>query len=110
MVEKLRQVKGIAEEFAPFVEAHKNMPLRAQTVAYRLLRRYLEYVSGISEVFILKSLGAGKEAKALYDQFIKEFGKYEQEMERYFDIHNMGNAMYKRILNKNETFDYGVDA
>jgi len=108
MVEKLRQVKGIVEEFADFVEAHKNMPLRAQTVAYRLLRRYLEYVCGISEVFILKSLGAGKEAKALYDSFLKEFGKYELEMERYFDIHNMGNAMYKRILNKNEVFDYGV--
>ena len=46
MAEKLRAVKGIVDEFAPFVEAHKNMPMRAQTVAYGLaaliaIMRYL---------------------------------------------------------------------
>ena len=39
--QSLREVKSITKEFSPFVEAHKNMPRRAQTVAYRILRRYL---------------------------------------------------------------------
>ncbi len=109
MAEKLRAVKGIVEEFTPFVEKHKRMPLRAQTVAFRLLYRYLEYVQGLSEVLILKSVGAGKEAKALYTKFLEEFGKYELEMERWFDMVTMGNAMYKRVLKKEgEKIDYGV--
>ena len=111
MAEKLRAVKGIVEEFTPFVQAHKNMPLRAQTVSYRILNRYLEYVCGLSEVLILKSLGAGKEAKELFTKFLSDFGKYELEMERWYDQFNLGNAYYKRVLKKEgERVDYGVDA
>ena len=40
MAEKLRKVPEIVEEFRPFVEAHKNMPYRAQTVSYRLLNYF----------------------------------------------------------------------
>ncbi len=110
MAEKLRQVRPLVEEFKPFVEAHKNSPVRTQTVAYRILRRYLEYACGIADVMILKSVGAGKEAKELYNKFIADFGKYEYELERYFDIFTLANAMYKRVLKKeNEKIDYGVD-
>ncbi len=111
MAKKLREVKAIVEEFTPFVQAHKNMPLRSQTVSYRLLNRYLEYVSGLSQVLILKSLGAGKEAKELFTKFLSDFGKYELEMERWYDQFNLGNAYFKRVLkNDNEKIDYGVDA
>ncbi len=102
MGEKLRRVPEITAEFAPFVEAHKNMPMRAQTVAYRLLRRYLKYAEGISKFITIRSFGAGKEAKALYKQFLVDFGKYEVEIERYFDICIFGKAMEWRILKKEE--------
>ena len=84
------------------VEAHKNMPMRSQTVAYRILRRYLEYVCGIADIFTLKCLGAGKEAKELNKKFLVDFGKYEIELERYFDICIYGKAMEWRILRKDE--------
>jgi hypothetical protein len=82
---ELRKVKALAEAFAPFVEAHKNMPMRAQTVAYRVLRRYLEYVCGLADIAALRALGKGKEARERFHEFLDDFGKYELEMERYYD-------------------------
>ena len=102
MAEKLRRVAALVDEFAPFVEAHKNMPMRAQTVAYRLLRYYLEYVKGIAEFLILRCYGAGKEAKAKYNDFLVSFGANEIAIEKYFDICIFGKAMEWRILKKEE--------
>ena len=102
VAEQLRRVKGIVNEFAPFVEAHKNMPIRVQTVAYRILRRYLEYACGLADILIVKAFGAGKEAKELYRRFLVDFGKYELEMERYFDICIFGQALETRILKREE--------
>ena len=102
MAENFRRVKGIVDEFAPFVEAHKNMSMRSQTVAYRILRRYLEYVCGMADILTLRCLGAGKEAKELYRKFLVDFGKYEIEMERYFDICIFGKAIEWRILKREE--------
>ena len=102
MAEKLRAVTAITSEFAPFVEEHKNMPYRAQTVMYRILRRYLEYVDGFAGFMVLKSFGAAKEARALCEKFMVDFGKYELEMERCYDQCIFGKAMRWRIMKKDE--------
>ena len=102
IAEKLRGVKGAVAEFAPFVEEHKNMPMRVQTVSYRMLRRYLQYATGLSEIVVLRTLGAGKEARELYNKFILDFGKYEIELERYFDICIFGKAVEWRLLKRDE--------
>ena len=109
MAEGFRKAKKLIAEFAPFVEAHKNQPARVQTVSYRILRRYLEYLCGLADVCTLKCLGAGKEAKELYKKFLLDFGKYEFELERYFDICIFGKAMEWRILRKEkEPINLGV--
>ncbi len=100
--EKLREIKKIIAEFKPFVEAHKNMPKRPQTVSYRILWRYLEYAEGLAQIATLKCLGAGKEAKELYKKFIEDFGRYELEIERYFDICIFGKAVEWRLLKKDD--------
>ena len=102
MAELLRKVPEIIEEFRPFVEAHKNMPYRAQTVAFRLLRYFLEYAEGYSEFMVLKGFGAAKEAKKMCNEFMDRFGRHELAIEPYFDISNFGSAMYWRILKKDE--------
>ena len=81
----LRRVPDVVKEARPFIEAHKNMPMRAQTVSYRLMRYYLEYCEGLARCLTLKCLGAHKEAKEEFVKFYTEFGKYEIEIERYFD-------------------------
>ena len=99
---KLRQVAEVIEEFRPFVEAHKNMPYRAQTVAYRLLRYFLDYAKGYADFMTIKAFGASDEAKAMCFKFMDEFGKNEIAIERYYDQRNFGAAMNWRILKSKE--------
>ncbi len=106
---KLRKVKEIVEGFHPFVEAHKNMPKRPQTVAYRLLWRYFDYVTMLSEVVLLKSFGAAVEARRKFEEFKKEFGKYELEIERYHEQVTLHKGFDWRILKKDdEELNFGI--
>ena len=108
MLEGFRRVKDVVAEFAPFVEAHKNMPKRPQTVAYRILRRYLEYVCGVADFLSLRCLGAGKEARERFYRFADDFGKYEIEMERWYDQYNMLKSFSGSLLSKDEVIDYSA--
>ena len=100
--EGMRKIPEINREFSPFVEAHKNMPLRSQTVAYRLLRRYMQYCEGIAPAMILKAYGAGEEAARAFNAFLDDFGKYELEIERYYDQAMSAKALYGRMIRKGE--------
>ena len=95
--DSFRKVPKIVEDFLPFVKAHKNMPYRAQTVAYRLLERYLEWLIGVSRTLTLMSEGKVDEAKAVYKDFMDYFGQYEIEMERWYD-QNMCYYSIENIL------------
>ncbi|MBE6597145.1 MAG: DUF4838 domain-containing protein [Ruminococcaceae bacterium] len=108
MAEKLRKIYGIAEDFAPFYESHKNMPQRSQTVAMRLLRRYIEFCRGIAYPLTLKCFGAGKEAREVYLKFLREFGENEREIETCYDQHMFAAAYNLRIFNIGEAEFFGV--
>ena len=97
IIDTLKKIPAVAEDFAPFVEAHKNMPYRAQTVSYRLLRRHLDLCRMITPSLLLKAAGEEQAAKDEFWKFREEFGKYELEMERYYD-HVMLIHAYKRIF------------
>ena len=84
-IERIEKVAKIVDDFAPFVEAHKNMPYRAQTVSYRILARYLEYCKAVAKFLMLKAAGKEQTAKDEFCKFRVEFGRYELEMERYYD-------------------------
>jgi len=100
MAEKFRKVADVTAEFAPFIEAHKNMPMRAQTVSYRLLRHFLDFANGYADFALIKSLGGGKESRERYYKFVEDFGKREVEIERYFDLCIFGKAMEWRMHHK----------
>ena len=102
-VASLRRVKEITAEIAPVLEAHKNMPCRAQTVAVRLLIKHLEMCNALSDIFVLKAYGADAEAIKAYKDFLMSFGKYEVEIETYFD-QRMFNSSMRRIIEKPATF------
>ena len=97
LVDTFKKIPAVAEDFMPFVEAHKNMPYRAQTVAYRLLRRHLDFCKMITPSIIKKAAGDEVNAREEFWKFREEFGKYELEMERYYD-HVMCIHAYKRIF------------
>ena len=100
---KMRGMFELVDKFAPFVEAHKNMPLRAQTVAYRILAKYLEFCRGIVKPLILKAYGAGDEAEIANQEFFREFGKYEVALERYYDQSLYEKAYTWKIFSKKES-------
>ena len=82
---KLRKVPAVINEAIPFIEAHKNMPMRAQTVAYKLLRYHMDFCVGIAKCFAMKCVGGGEEASEEFKKFLLDFGKHEAEIERWYD-------------------------
>ncbi len=95
---KMRKMGAVADGFAPFIEAHKNMPMRAQTVAYKLLAKYSELLVGFSKPCVLKALGADEEAKEAFLELLASFGKYEHEIKAYYDQHMFGMGFDNRFL------------
>ena len=106
---RLREVKKIVDGFRPFVEAHKNMPKRPQTVAMRLLMRYFDYVTMLAEVVSIKAFGAAPEARKKFMEFTEVFGKHELEIERYHEQLTLFKAFDWRILKRDEEeLNFGI--
>ena len=103
VAEELRRVPSIVEEARDFLETHKNMPMRAQTVAYKLMRLYMEYVLGLSKCLIPKCYGAGAEAKEMFEAFLLDFGRHEVAIETYFDQHMMGYGYNAKVFGRMES-------
>ena len=80
-----RDLVACTEHFAEFVRTHRRMPLRAQTVAYKLLHYYLLYLQGIAPSISLKAVGEHTKAKDTLTEFFNDFGRYELEIERWYD-------------------------
>lgn len=99
MEEKLLAVDGITREYENKFAAFRNMPKRVQTVSMRLLMRHCELCRGLAKALALKCVGKDVEAKNAINEFMNEFGKYEQSMERYYD-HRQHVAAYAVIFNK----------
>ncbi len=95
----LRKVDCICDELDGLLSENRNMPMRAQTVAVRLLLRYTEYCRGLAKALILRAEGADTEAKAEIDAFANRFGAYEIELERYYD-HKMMCGAIKALFKK----------
>jgi len=89
----LAQAKETVAAFAPVIEANRNQPKRAQTVAWRLLETHKDYVIGLTEALILREQGDAAGAKARYAELMDEFSKREIYIERYFDLYNTAKAM-----------------
>lgn len=104
----LRKVPALVESFKPFVDAHKNMPKRVQTLSMRLLNRYLEYCKRLSEICAVKCFGATDEAERLFERFVADFGKYELEMQQYYD-HFMAMQAHKRTFVRERESIPGLD-
>jgi len=104
MQAQLLSVKERIQSYAAFFEDHRNMPYRVQTVAMRLLRHYVDFCIGYAEFMALKCMGKDGEAKETALNFLKEFGKREESIERYYD-HFMACNAFLAILNTKSEFD-----
>ncbi len=105
---ELRKMPEIAAEYEAFLAAHRVMPTRAQTVAFKLLRYHMEYCQGLAKALIPKCYGAGKEAKELYTEFYTDFGRHEHEIDLYYDHYLATKALSGRIFDRPEELDFDV--
>ena len=104
----LRSMKAIAEDYKDFIDAHRVCEYRAQTVAYKLLRYYMEYCVGLAECLTLKCYGAGEEARKMFERFYTEFNRHEWELATYCDHYLYVNGLLTKIFNKAEVDNYDV--
>ncbi|MBR4863182.1 MAG: DUF4838 domain-containing protein [Oscillospiraceae bacterium] len=99
MVPQLRKIKDLAAEERALVAKHMVMPNRPQTVSWRLLGYHATYIELFADLLIAKAAGDNFLAKELHDRFREEFGKFEVEIERYYDQSNTFWAMNDYIKN-----------
>ena len=95
MANNLRKIPAIVDEYLPTIEANKNMPYRAQTVAVRMLLRFLDFVKRLALVFAVRADGDEALSDEKFWEFVEYTGQFELEMERCFD-----HYAYSRSLNR----------
>ena len=100
-------VYPIAKELEEIATAHLAMPTRPQTVSYRLLLRLAEYVVGLAEVTGALYKGDRDGAEKKYEEFRRNFGRYEFEIERYFD-HRMAFRFCGRRISLTPSLQEGT--
>lgn len=82
---KIDTVPALCARLRALASEHLNMPTRPETVSWRLLLRHAEYCELWSVIIREKALGNDIKAAKLAKEFCHTFGKYELEMERYYD-------------------------
>ena len=93
----LRNVEKYTKQCRELVQAHLSMPTRPQTVSWRLLEKHAEFCEGLAEFMVEKCQGHEELAEELAEAFFDRFGKYEVEIERYYD-HFMAKKSLLRIV------------
>ena len=79
------QVQKLSAEFRAFIEKQTDISTRVGSISYRLLYLYTKYCEGLAGAFIPKCKGDDELARELFAEFLRDFGKYELEIERYYD-------------------------
>ncbi len=100
--ERVPQLKTLFELAAmerSLANKHLVMEYRPQTVSWRLLLRHAEYVEKWAQIMIEKAEGNNFKAVELSTAFCADFGKYELEMERYYD-HSLACRVLEHITRK----------
>ena len=95
--EGFRNVKKYTQQCRELVQAHLSMPTRPQTVSWRLLEKHAEFCEGLAQIMAEKCQGHEEHAEELAEAFFDNFGKYEVEIERYYD-HFMAKKSLIRIV------------
>ena len=98
-VSRLEAIEELAAQEADLAEKHMAMPTRPQTVSWRLLLRHSEYCRGWAQIMVQKAMGHNFKAVELAKAFFPQFGKYEWEMERYYD-HMLACRVLEQIKKK----------
>ena len=96
---QLAAVADLASQLRILANKHLKMPVRPQTVSWRLLLRHAEYCELWGQILWNKAMGFNFKAQELAKEFCEVYGKYEIEMERYYD-HSLACRVLEHITRK----------
>ena len=82
----VEKAKTYAQQLLDAVAAHMEMPIRPQSMNWRLLIRYAEYIRRLADVVSLVCRGDKEAAEEAFEAFRIDMGKYTYETERFFDF------------------------
>lgn len=99
----LRTIPAFVEEMEPKLKEWTYSRYRVQTVSMRLLRYHAWYCKALSEAFAIRADGDVEGGKEAYVNFYREFGRYEAEIERYFDQYLAFSAFNRGMFRKQES-------
>ncbi len=105
--EKIGKIRDITAEGRKLIDAHYNSEIRLQTVSVRLLEKHAEFCDLVSDFMVAKCLGKDKLAFELYDKARIAFGKYEVEIEKYYD-HFLYFNEYDRAMHAKAYIPTGI--
>lgn len=97
---KLESVKELAAGMREICLTHTDMPIRVQQIYWRIIRLHADYCEGLAEVLIHKANGRSKCAAETFRSFMEEFGRYDLELEAYFDFGLAADSIYKLVTAK----------
>ena len=86
--EKIASIPAITREGRALIESNYPSEYRIQTASMRILRMHADFCDRISDWMAAKARGELEEAEKLYNTARVETGKFEAEIEEYFD-HNL---------------------
>ena len=92
--EKIARIRDITEEGRALISSHSCSDNMVQTTMLRLLHRHADFCDLISDWMYARAMGDIDRAAELYAVARDTFGKYEHEIERYFD-HGLCFSEYK---------------
>ena len=81
----LTAVAELAAEERELVKKHLVMPVRPQTVSWRMLGLHAQFCEKLAQIMIAKAEGHNFEALTLAQEFYHELGARELEFEPYYD-------------------------
>jgi hypothetical protein len=93
----LARVEDIAARGKEMIMNHFDSELRPRTVAMRVLLAYNELVRYFAKAMIEKAKGRDEAAKKIFEEMMVEVGKYECEIEQYYD-HGLAMNAFKVIF------------
>ena len=96
--EMLRTIPAFVSEMEPKLKEWTYSRYRVQTVSMRLLRYHAWYCKALAEAFAIRADGDIAGGKEAYVNFYREFGRYEAEIERYFDQYLAFSAFNREMF------------
>ena len=98
--ESLKSIHGVVEKGREYILKNLNMPYRAQTVSMHLLLYHVDYCKYIADFIAEKSIGNDDRAEEIISQFLADIGRYEADIERYFDQYMCWRAFKRAFRHK----------